>query len=78
MDLSLPAVMGITTPGKRTVFLKGRMATSSGNSSFLSASSSSVVSKGISSASVSISPSVKLSNDVKLDLAICKLSVKMS
>ena len=40
IDLSLPTVMGITTPGKRTVFLSGSMASISGVSSLFISSSS--------------------------------------
>ena len=54
MDLSLPTVIGITTPGNNTVFFIGSRGTTSGNSSFSSASSSSDVIRGISSASESI------------------------
>ena len=70
MDLSLPAVIGITTPGKRTVFLSGRMGTESGRDSFAIASSSSEDIRGIKSASDSISCSDKLSTTLKKDFAI--------
>ena len=62
--------MGITTPGNKTVFLRGRIGTESGKSSLLNASSSSVVNNGINSDSASISLSDKLSNEMKFDLAI--------
>ena len=49
MDLSLPAVIGITTPGKSTVLRNGKMGNDSGNSSLLISASSSGVIKGINS-----------------------------
>ena len=55
IDLSLPAVIGITTPGNKTVFRKGKMAISSGKASLFISSSSSGVINGINSASGSIS-----------------------
>ena len=59
MDLSLPAFIGITTPGKSTVFVRGRIGNTSGKLSFSSASSSSFVINGIKSDSSLIS-----SNDI--------------
>ena len=53
IDLSLPAVIGITTPGNKTVFRKGKIANDSGNSSLFISSSSSGVKRGINSASES-------------------------
>ena len=67
IDLSRPAVIGITTPGNNTVFLKGKIGTISGNDSLSNASSSSVVIRGIKSASDSISRSDKLSKLLKKD-----------
>jgi hypothetical protein len=51
MDLSLPTVMGITTPGNNTVFLRGKIDSISGVSSEFITSSSSDVSKGKNSVS---------------------------
>ena len=60
--LSRPAVIGATTPGKMTVFLNGRMASSSGKSVELISTSSSEVINGINSVlSLIISLSDKLS-----------------
>ena len=70
MDLSRPAVMGITTPGKRTVFFRGSIGTCSGRASLLSCSSSSEVISGINSASDSISWGDKLSKERNFDLNI--------
>ena len=67
IDLSRPAVIGITTPGNKTVFLKGKIGTISGKDSLSNASSSSVVIRGIKSASDSISRSDKLSKLLKKD-----------
>ena len=53
-DLSLVAVIGITTPGNKTVFLNGRIGRVSGILSLEIASSSSDVIKGINSDSSSI------------------------
>src|SRR5690554_365463 len=63
IDLSRPAVMGITTPGKRTVFLKGKIGSVSGRFSFSIASSSSIDISGINSASSFKSSKDNLSND---------------
>ena len=60
-------VIGITTPGNKTVFLRGKIGTTSGKDSLSNASSSSVVIKGIKSASDSISRSDKLSRLLKKD-----------
>ena len=73
MDLSRPAVIGITTPGNKTVFRNGKIGTTSGSDSLSKASSSSVVIKGIKSASDSISCSDKLSIALKKDRAICSI-----
>ena len=51
MDLSLPTVIGITTPGNNTLFRKGRIGRFSGNTCLFTVSSSSAVVKGINSAS---------------------------
>ena len=59
IDLSLPAFIGITTPGKSTVFVRGSIGNTSGKLSFSSASSSSFVINGIKSDSSLIS-----SNDI--------------
>ena len=53
-DLFLVAVIGITTPGKSTVFFRGRIESDFGNFSLLIASSSSDVISGIRSDSSSI------------------------
>ena len=49
--LSLPAVMGITTPGNNTVLRKGKIGNVSGNVSPFICSSSSGVNNGINSES---------------------------
>ena len=49
IDLSRPAVIGITTPGNNTVFLRESMGKESGSVSFFITSSSSVVISGINS-----------------------------
>ena len=54
IDLSLEAVIGITTPGNITVFFRGRIGSVSGRDSFEIASSSSEVINGIKSESSSI------------------------
>jgi hypothetical protein len=41
MDLSRPAVIGITTPGNSTMFRNGKIGSESGNSSLIISSSSS-------------------------------------
>ena len=64
------AVIGITTPGNKTVFLNGKIGIESGKSSFFRASSSSVVNNGINSASDSTSLSDKLSNMLNFGLFI--------
>ena len=61
IDLSLLAVIGITTPGNKTVFFKGKIGIELGKASLFNASSSSAVIRGISSASDSISRREKLS-----------------
>ena len=53
MDLSRPAVIGITTPGNKTIFRNGKIANVSGNASLFISSSSSGVNNGIKSASES-------------------------
>jgi hypothetical protein len=40
MDLSRPAVIGITTPGNSTMFRNGKIGSESGNSSLIISSSS--------------------------------------
>ena len=62
--------MGITTPGNKTVFLKGKIGIESGKFSFSSNSSSSEVNNGINSDSPSRSDNDILSIDVKKDFAI--------
>ena len=64
-DLSLVAVIGITTPGNNTVFLRGNMGKVSGIASFDIASSSSEVIRGINSDSSSIG-----SNEMEFKLKI--------
>ena len=54
IDLSLEAVIGITTPGNITVFFKGKIGKLSGKDSFEIASSSSDVINGIKSESSSM------------------------
>ena len=51
MDLSLPTVIGITTPGNNTLFLSGRIGRFSGKTCLFTVSSSSAVVNGINSAS---------------------------
>ena len=68
IDLSLPALIGITTPGKRTVFVNGNIGNTSGRFSFSRASSSSEVINGINSDS-----SPKSSNDILSMLLKIKL-----
>ena len=63
IDLSLPAEIGITTPGNKTVLRKGKIGNEAGNSSLFISSSSSGVKSGINSASVSNSCNIKLSKD---------------
>jgi hypothetical protein len=41
MDLSRPAVIGITTPGNSTMFRNGKIGSESGNSSLIISSSGS-------------------------------------
>ena len=53
MDLSLPAVIGITTPGNKTVLRSGNKGKVSGRLSLFICSSSSGVNNGINSASSS-------------------------
>ena len=60
MDLSLPTVMGMTTPGNKTVFLRGRMGKSSGTSLWSSTSSSSSDISGIKSLSSSIELAIRI------------------
>ncbi len=55
MDLSRPTVIGITTPGNKTVFRKGNIESTSGMFSEFICSSSSLVNKGIKSLSRSSS-----------------------
>ena len=74
IDLSRPAVIGITTPGKSTVFRNGKIANESGNNSFFITSSSSVVIKGISSEFSSKSCNDKLSSILNFFLLITKTS----
>src|ERR1044072_57203 len=54
MDLSRPTVIGITTPGKRTVLRRGSMGNSSGMTSLFICSSSSLLINGINSVSSSL------------------------
>src|SRR3989338_1277926 len=54
MDLSLPTVIGITTPGNKTVLRKGNIDSSSGTFSEFIWCSSSDESKGINSVSSSM------------------------
>ena len=61
IDLSLDAVIGITTPGNKTVFLNERIGKVNGSSSLLISNSSSGVISGINSAFSSISWADKLS-----------------
>jgi hypothetical protein len=71
MDLSLPTVIGITTPGNKTVFRNGRIGKISGTSSELIASSSSEDNKGMNS--VSASRISENSNGVsRFSFSICK------
>src|SRR5690606_10843804 len=70
MDLSLPAVIGMTTPGNKTVFRKGKIGKTSGRSSLVIASSSSADIKGMNSASSDKSCSDNLSNGKYLDFFI--------
>ena len=49
--MSRPTVIGMTTPGNKTLFLSGRIGKFSGKSCLLTVSSSSAVVKGINSAS---------------------------
>jgi hypothetical protein len=74
IDLSLPAVIGITTPGNKTVLRSGNIASKSGNCSLLIASSSSGVINGINSASSFNSWNDKLSISIIFDLAIVLFS----
>ncbi len=53
IDLSLPAEIGITTPGNKTVLRKGKIGSETGSSSLFISSSSSGVNNGINSASES-------------------------
>ena len=79
MDLSLPAVIGITTPGNSTVFLNGKIGKTSGISSLLIISSSSGVINGINSeSSFRIFDRDKLSNVIIFDLLMGLLSVIMT
>ena len=70
IDLSLPAVIGITTPGNKTVFLRGSIGNESGRTSLLISFSSSGVIKGINSEFSSTSINDKLSILNKFLLAI--------
>jgi hypothetical protein len=54
MDLSLPTVIGITTPGNKTVLRKGKIGSVCGKFSEFILSSSSEESKGIKSTSSSV------------------------
>src|SRR5699024_740897 len=78
IDLSLPAVTGTTTPGKSTIFLRGKIANSSGTSSLFIASSSLGDNSGINSASVFKSCNDKLSKNDIFDLLICVFKVNVS
>ena len=77
MDLSRPAVIGITTPGNKTILRKGKIGKDSGNSSLFISSSSSGVNNGINSASESNSWSDRLSIvsilwfDIKYNKSFC-------
>ena len=70
IDLSLPALIGITTPGNRTVLIRGRIGSTSGNFSFSRASSSSDVINGINSESASKSSSDTLSKLLNFKLIL--------
>ena len=61
IDLSRPAVIGITTPGNKTVFRSGNIGNDSGSFSLNISSSSSEDNNGINSASESNSCADKLS-----------------
>jgi len=54
IDLSRPTVIGITTPGNKTVFLSGKIGKTGGTSSEFIISSSSAESNGMNSVSSSI------------------------
>ena len=71
IDFARDAVIGITTPGKSTVFLKDKIGKVSGNFSLLISISSSGVIKGINSAFSSISFTDKLSilNNLFFDIS---------
>ncbi len=74
IDLSRPAVIGITTPGNKTVFRIGKIGRISGISSLFIFSSSSGVINGINSASWSKACcSDKLSIFINLGLLIVSL-----
>src|SRR6185312_6471381 len=67
IDLSLPTVMGITTPGNSTVFRRGNMDKTPGNCSLFISSSSSVDIRGKNSESSFITGNALLnSNGSKL------------
>ena len=70
IDLSRPAVIGITTPGNNTVLRNDNIGKDSGNSSLAIFSSSSGVIKGINSEFSSKSCNDKLSSDIKFDFFI--------
>ena len=82
MDLSLPTVIGITTPGNKTLFRRGRIGSSSGKTCLFTFSSSSAVIKGINSASFSIPENPKKSTSFILlifalfSATVCQLVVK--
>ena len=75
MDLSLLAVIGITTPGKSTVFLKGNIGNELGKTSLFISFSSSGVIKGISSefSSTSISDRLSILNKFLLAIIVFKI-----
>ena len=60
MDFSLPTEIGITTPGNKTLFLKGKIGSTFGRWSLLVLSSSSIDSKG----TISTSSSIILDNSI--------------
>ena len=71
-DLSLEMLIGIITPGNRTVFFKGSIGNISGKSSFnfLSSSSPSIENKGKNSPSSSFPPTIISSNMLMYDFVI--------
>ena len=68
--MGLDGVIGITTPGNKTVFFKGKIGSFSGSDSFEIASSSSDVINGIKSESSS-----RFCNDIKSRFSILVLDI---